>query len=118
MKEPVSQQLPAADDCFSPITLNVFIINCLIPALFCYGEMHHLPHEQDRAVQWLEQLGPETNRITKIFASLNVYPTNALRSQGMIHQMNAYCLPRRCLECAVGAFLLTRTLNKRYAQTA
>jgi len=118
MNETVAQPLPDADDCFSPTTLNVFIINCLIPALFCYGEMHHLPHEQDRAVQWLEQLGPESNRITKIFASLNVYPSNALRSQGMIHQMNAYCMPRRCLECAVGAFLLTRTLNKRYAQTA
>jgi len=118
MTEPVSHHLPATDDCFSPVTLNVFIINILIPALFCYGKMHHLPQEQDRAVQWLEQLGPETNRITNIFASLNVYPTNALRSQGMIHQMNAYCQPRRCLECAVGAFLLTRTLNKRYAQSA
>ena len=102
----------------SPTTLQVFIINTLIPALFCYGEDQHLPQEQDRAVQWLEQLGAEQNKITEIFASLNVRPDNALRSQGMIHQLEAYCLPRRCLECAVGAFLLTRSVRKRYAQTA
>jgi len=113
-----SHNLPSSDDCFSPTTLQVFIINTLIPALFCYGEEHHLPQEQDRAVQWLEQLGPEKNRITNIFASLNVHANNALRTQGMIHQLDAYCQPRRCLECAVGAYLLTRTLNKRYAKTA
>lgn len=118
MEEPISHHLPSIDTCLSPIVLQVFIINSLIPALFCYGQDEHLPHDQDRAVQWLEQLGPEKNRFTHIFASLNVYASNALRSQGMIHQVNAYCRPRRCLECAVGAFLLTRTLNKRYAQTA
>jgi hypothetical protein len=106
------------DDCLPPKTLQVFIINSLIPALFCYGEENHLPQEKDRAVQWLEQMGPEKNRYTDIFASLDVHADNALRSQGMIHQMNAFCRPRRCLECAVGAFLLTRTLYKRYAQTA
>jgi len=106
------------DDCLPPKTLQVFIINSLIPALFCYGEENHLPQEKDRAVQWLEQMGPEKNRYTDIFASLDVHADNALRSQGMIHQMNAFCRPRRCLECAVGAFLLTRTLFKRYAQTA
>lgn len=116
--EPGVHLIEKTDDCLSPKTLQVFIINSLIPALFCYGEENHLPQEQDRAVQWLEQMGPEKNRCTDIFASLNVDANNALRSQGMIHQMNAYCRPRRCLECAVGAFLLTRTLYKRYAQTA
>lgn len=116
--QPRSNLLPQSDDCLSPTTLQVFIINGLIPAIFCYGEQNHWPQVQDRAVQWLEQLGPEKNRFTNIFASLDVYADSALRSQGMIHQMNDYCWPRRCLECAVGAFLITRTLNKPYAQTA
>ena len=82
------------------------IINCVIPTLFAYGLYHRNEAPKEKAVAWLQQMGPETNTITKGFTNISIANTTAFDSQALIELKNEYCHHRRCLDCAVGNALL------------
>ena len=72
-------------------------------------DMHH--NEQvykDKAIQWLEELSPEKNMITKGFENLDFSNKSAFDSQALIQLKNEYCNNRLCLHCAIGNALLKR----------
>lgn len=87
---------------------EVWIINALVPAVFLYGKLQHQPEEQEKAVNWLEELGAEANNVLHLYVQLGVKPMNALQSQGMIELYKHYCSEQRCLDCSIGCKLLTR----------
>jgi len=91
---------------------EVWIINALVPAVFLYGKLQHQPEEQEKAINWLEELRAEENNVLHLYAPLGVKPANALQSQGIIELYKHYCSEQRCLDCSVGCKLLTRKQTK------
>lgn len=82
------------------------LINTIIPVLFAYGVYIKDQQYKDKAVDWLIQLAPEANNITKQWKALGVTNSNALHSQGLIELKRSYCDVKRCLDCAVGNKIL------------
>jgi hypothetical protein len=82
------------------------MINTIIPVLFAYGVYTKDQQYKDKAIDWLGQLAPEANNITKQWKALGVGNGNALHSQGLIELKKNYCDVKRCLDCAVGNKIL------------
>jgi hypothetical protein len=90
--------------------INNLLINTIVPILFAYGHHHNEQGYKDKAINWLEKISAEKNKITKGFEALNLPHKNSFDSQSYIQLKNEYCNNRRCLECAVGnAILKTST---------
>lgn len=83
-------------------SLDIILINTVIPILFIYGKSINNEEYCERALSFLEQIKPEKNNITKRFAKLNIPLTNAADSQAMIQLRREYCEPRKCLFCRIG----------------
>jgi hypothetical protein len=83
---------------FGHLAVNVFA-----PLLFFLHERKMDESFAERALELLELIPLEDNRITRLWKIHDVVGTNALESQGLIHLYGMYCEPRKCLNCALGA---------------
>lgn len=83
---------------FAHLTVNVFA-----PLLFFLHERKMDESYAERALELLELIPLEDNRITRLWKIHDVVGTNALESQGLIHLYGMYCETRKCLSCALGA---------------
>lgn len=90
-------------------TINILIINAVVPVLYSYGMHSQLPIYNERALDLLQEIYPETNSITKMWKSLGRKPDSALDSQGMIQLSKKYCIHKKCDQCAVGYSLLKKS---------
>lgn len=82
------------------------IINTIVPVVFAYGQFNNNAAQKEKALQWLSQIAPEENTITKQWKQQGVSVANASDSQALIELKNIYCTERRCLDCAVGNAVL------------
>jgi hypothetical protein len=82
------------------------IINTIVPLLAAYSKAKDDHRYLDRALEILQQIPAETNRITKIWSDLGVSVKTAFDSQALIEQYNNKCKKRDCLNCVVGASLI------------
>ncbi|MEO6668047.1 MAG: DUF2851 family protein [Ferruginibacter sp.] len=82
------------------------LINTVIPMLYAYGYFNNKESFKTKALNWMEQLSPEKNNITKGFETLNIKNKSAFDSQALIHLKHEYCDHKRCLECAIGNNIL------------
>lgn len=89
-------------------TANI-LINTVIPVLFAYGHYRNENYYKEKAIAWLDEIGSESNSITKIFTNAGITCPSAFTSQAFIQLKNNYCDQKRCLECAVGNFILKRS---------
>ncbi|MCF6241171.1 MAG: DUF2851 family protein [Bacteroidales bacterium] len=87
-------------------SLNNILINTLIPFLFLYGEAKDNQELKDKAVNWLEEIKAENNKITRMWEDAGVKIHNAFFSQAVIQQTNNYCKQGKCLDCGIGAEIL------------
>ncbi len=88
------------------VMLENIIINTIAPVLFAYGIYHDDDVIKQKVLQWLQELLPEKNSITKGFENIAVENKTAYDSQALIELKNEYCNKKRCLNCAVGNALL------------
>jgi Protein of unknown function (DUF2851) len=82
------------------------MINTIIPVLFAYGAYIKDQQFKDKSLDWLMQLAPEANNITKQWKAHGIANDNALHSQGLLELKKSYCDLKRCLDCAVGNKIL------------
>ncbi|HEU5053881.1 MAG TPA: DUF2851 family protein [Hanamia sp.] len=82
------------------------LINTVAPIVFCYGLHHQDEFYKEKALRWLEEIGPEKNAITKGFENLGYENKNAFDSQAFIQLKNHYCNNKLCLDCAIGNSLI------------
>jgi hypothetical protein len=87
-------------------TLDVLIINVVVPMLFLYGKKRGTDEYCERAVDILERLKPEANRITREWRQIGVEARSALESQALTTLLNSYCRRRRCIDCRIGQRLI------------
>ena len=88
------------------VIIDNIIINTIVPVLFAYGLYQNVQQWKDRAIQYLSELAPEQNAITKQWKIKKVTNENALDSQALIELKNNYCNLKHCLQCSVGTKIL------------
>lgn len=89
-------------------TFHNVIINTLAPILAAYSKYTGDQQYMDRALDLLEYLPKEANRITKKWISIGQVPKTAFDSQAMIQLYKNYCQPHKCLSCNIGVALLNK----------
>ncbi|PLX02678.1 MAG: DUF2851 domain-containing protein [Marinilabiliales bacterium] len=83
-------------------SVNLILINTIIPFLFTYGRLNNKPTMEEKAINWLEQIKAENNLIIRNFKKLDISPKTAFHSQALIHLHKNYCDSKRCLNCRIG----------------
>ncbi len=90
------------DKRLSPHSINLIIINTVVPLLFAYGRYKSDEALCDRAFSLLEQLRAEDNHIIRMWRECGLSVDNAGDSQALIQLKNNYCDRRDCLRCRFG----------------
>ncbi len=90
------------------LTINIILINTVIPAIFIYGRNTNNHDLQQKAINWLSQIKPEVNTIVREFKTMGIIAENAMQSQALIQLETVYCAKKRCLSCRFGHILLNR----------
>ncbi len=91
-------------------TIDNIIINTIIPIFFSYGWHHNDDELKLKSINWLHQIKPEKNKITKEWEILLIENKSAFDSQALIELTNSYCSKKKCLECAVGNNILKENI--------
>lgn len=86
----------------SPSSLNLLLINAVVPMLFAYGRHRNDEGLCDRAFEFLEELRAENNHIVRMWRECGMTVANAGDSQALIQLKNEYCDKKECLRCRIG----------------
>jgi hypothetical protein len=87
-------------------TIDILIVNVVVPMLFLFGKKRGNDKHTARAVDILEMLKPESNRIIREWNQIGIVAKSALESQALTVLLNSYCRRRRCIECRIGQRLI------------
>ena len=93
-------------------SINSIIINTVIPILFVYGKQIGDIDVRDKAIYFLEELKPESNKIIKEWKRLGIDVPSSFYSQALLEQKNAYCNFVKCLKCGIGIEIFKKQLLK------
>jgi hypothetical protein len=86
---------------------NNLVINTIVPILFVYGDQHLDQGMKDRALFMLEKLDPESNQIIRKWSELGMESRSAFETQALLQLKNKYCEYKKCLNCQLGAKIIT-----------
>lgn len=89
-------------------SLNLMIINTVIPFLYAYGLHKGSELLCDRATRFLEALKAEDNYIIRQWSGAGLRVSSAADSQALIQLRKEYCDKRDCLRCRFGYEFLKR----------
>jgi hypothetical protein len=92
-------------------SIHTLLVNTVVPLLVAYSRQTGEQAWQDKALELLEGLPAEHNRVTRVYEELRLENKTAADSQGYLALSRHYCLPRRCLACAVGNKILKHKLS-------
>ncbi len=92
-------------------SINILIINVVIPFLFVYGEKQNKDYLKNRALEFLELLSPENNSIINNWRKLGIEVRSAFESQALLQLKNSYCDKKKCLNCQIGVKLVKNLAN-------
>ncbi|EAZ95685.1 hypothetical protein FBBAL38_08285 [Flavobacteria bacterium BAL38] len=87
--------------------IDLILINTIIPVRFAY-EQSLQKEISDEIVDLMKSIHSEKNSIIDKFATIGVYSKNAFDSQSLLQLKKEYCDVKKCLECAVGLYLLKK----------
>ena len=87
-------------------TIQLMLINTIIPFIFLYGKKMDMVEYSERALQLLAQVPAEDNHLIRTWQERGIKAKSAGQSQGLIQLYKHYCQHKRCLDCAIGAAIL------------
>jgi hypothetical protein len=90
----------------SASTVELIMINNVIPFLFLYGKLKGQPGYQDKALALLDAIAPESNSIIRKFAEFGIKPDSASQSQALLELKTNFCDQKKCLDCRIGLELI------------
>ncbi len=102
------------DKCLSESSMDLIIINSVVPVLFSYGRYKGDEALTSKAVDLWEGVKPENNRIIRDWADAGVVCENAADTQSLIHLTHNYCEKSDCFRCRLGSEYIKRTPNFLY----
>lgn len=91
----------------SESSVDVLVINAIIPYLYAYGKFTCNDRLMERAVELLEQFAPERNNLVTPFREAGVRVDDAFTTQALIQLSKKYCHKRLCLFCRLGHRILS-----------
>jgi hypothetical protein len=86
-------------------SIYLLLINAVAPLLVAYSRYKNNESYTDKAIALLEQLPPEDNYITRLYADLHFNHQTAADSQALLQLNQHYCVPRQCLQCRIGNYI-------------
>ena len=89
-------------------SLNLIIINTVIPILYAYGIHRGKEKLCVRATRFLEEMKPENNHIIRMWNQCGLQVAHAGDSQALIQLKKEYCDKKKCLYCRIGYEYLKR----------
>lgn len=95
-------QTRSNDKRISAHSIELIIVNTVVPLLFAYGRYKSDEALCDRAFSLLEQLKAEDNHIICMWRECGLCVDNAGDSQALIQLKNTYCDRHDCLRCRFG----------------
>lgn len=87
-------------------SLNILLINTVVPMFFAYGLRNKRPEYCERATRLLESIPPENNTIVSTFCQAGIQVYNAGDTQALIQLKREHCEKKKCLYCRIGFRLL------------
>ena len=93
---------PAQTKTLSQSTIDLLIINTIIPFLYAYGKWSKDNRLLQRANRLLEELKPENNYIVRTWKECGLEAAHAGDSQALIQLKKNYCDMKKCLYCRIG----------------
>ena len=97
-----------------PVTKNtgdqasdIFLINAVIPVIYVYGKYRDNRSICERALDFLEDIAPESNSVIREWTSAGIISESAFYTQALLSLTEEYCRKRRCLECRIGCKLVS-----------
>ena len=94
--------LNTADKNLSAASLDLIVINTVVPILFAYGKTMGKEVLQERPFAFLEELKAEDNNITRTWKDCGLEVDCAGDSQALIQLKKEYCDKKKCLHCRIG----------------
>jgi hypothetical protein len=89
------------------LATDILLINSVIPIIFIYGQNRDTLEVSEKAMSFLEEIRAEKNTIIEEWKTSGIDADSAFDSQALIQLRNEYCRKRRCLECRIGAKLIS-----------
>jgi hypothetical protein len=86
---------------------DIFLINAVIPLIFIYGRSHDNSDACEKALTFLEEIGPETNSVIRDWKSTGIEAESAFYTQALLQLTDEYCKKRRCLQCRIGCKIVS-----------
>ena len=94
-------------------SVRILLINVVAPLLMAYGTAHGDRETSDRAIELLQSLPAEHNRLVSLFSQAGIRPRDAFTSQALIQLRRGYCEAHKCLYCRFGhRYLSQRALRQ------
>jgi len=90
----------------SASTVELIMINNVIPFLFVYGKLKGQLSYQEQAFALLDSIPAESNSVVRRFAEFGIKPESASQSQALLELKTNYCDQKKCLECRIGLDLI------------
>jgi hypothetical protein len=87
-------------------SIDLLIINTVVPLRVAYARHIGQPELVESSIALLAELPAEHNQYTDLYQELGFEHRTAADSQGLLGLHKSYCVPRRCLHCAIGARLV------------
>ena len=87
--------------------IDSIIINTISPFLYIYGIYKDEEVYVEKAMELLEELPAEDNKIIRLFDK-EIEVQSAANSQGLIHCYKELCIEKKCLECSIGIHVLKK----------
>ena len=100
-----AQELPSEKHLGKECMRNI-IINTIAPIQFLYASRQGVDRLQEKALQLLDTVPAEKNKILSLWSDTGWQAINASQSQAMLQLYNNYCSHTRCLECSIGLSIL------------
>lgn len=85
---------------------NLIVINAIGPFIYAYGKKNNELSYQEKALDFIESLKPESNTIIKQWNSLGISSENAAQTQGLLFLKKNYCDKKKCLQCSIGHYIM------------
>ena len=89
-------------------TIQLILINAIVPVLFSYGKYKNDDHITNKAVDIFESIPSESNSIIKKWKTAGVNSKHALQSQALLYLKKEYCDQYRCTSCQIGHQILSK----------
>ena len=89
-----------------PSSIDLLLINSVIPILFAYGNFCGNAALQEKALNLLESIPFELNHVTRKYKEAGFPCQNAACSQAILELQKYYCTQKQCLQCQIGVKII------------